>query len=147
VRAAEVHWRGACMGRLFEMHPSLVETGRAAILDLDLAVLQRLSAAEEKRYAPIRRFPSSAFDLSVLTGLRDLVGDIRKKLEGFAGPDLVSIEFLRVYTGPPLPEEKKSVSFRLTVAAHGRTLSSDEAGATRSRIIDAMRSEGYELRV
>ena len=147
VRAAEVHWRGNLMGRLFEMHPSLVETGRAAILDLDLTVLQRLSAAEEKRYTPIRRFPSSAFDLSVLTDLRDLVGDIRKKLEGFAGPDLVSIEFLRVYTGPPLPEGKKSVSFRLTVAAHGRTLSSDEAGATRTRIIDGMQDLGYELRV
>ncbi len=147
VRAAEVHWRGNLMGRLFEMHPSLVETGRAAILDLDLTVLQRLSAAEEKRYTPIRRFPSSAFDLSVLTDLRDLVGDIRKKLEGFAGPDLVSIEFQRVYTGPPLPEGKKSVSFRLTVAAHGRTLSSEEAGATRTRIIDAMQDLGYELRL
>jgi phenylalanyl-tRNA synthetase beta chain len=147
VRAAEVHWRGNLMGRLFEMHPSLVETGRAAILDLDLAVLQRLCAAEEKRYAPIRRFPSSAFDLSVLTDLRELVGDIRKKLEEFAGLYLVSIEFLRVYTGPPLPEGKKSVSFRLTVGAQSRTLSSDEAGATRSRIIDAMQNLGYELRV
>ena len=147
VRAAEVHWRGNLMGRLFEMHPSLVETGRAAVLDIDLAVLQRLQAVEEKRYAPIRRFPSSAFDLSVLTDPRDLVGDIRKKLADFAGLYLVSIEFLRVYTGPPLPEGKKSVSFRLTVGAQGRTLSSDEAGATRSRIIDAMRALGYELRL
>ena len=147
VRAAEVHWRGNLMGRLFEMHPSLVETGRAAVLDIDLAMLQRLQAVEEKRYAPIRRFPSSAFDLSVLTDPRDLVGDIRKKLADFAGLYLVSIEFLRVYTGPPLPEGKKSVSFRLTVGAQGRTLSSDEAGATRSRIIDAMRALGYELRL
>jgi phenylalanyl-tRNA synthetase beta chain len=147
VRAAEVHWRGNLIGRLFEMHPSLVETGRAAVLDLDLAVLQRMQAAEEKRYTPIRRFPSSAFDLSVLTDLRDLVGDIRKKLADFAGDDLVSIEFLRVYTGPPLPEGKKSVSFRITVGAQGRTLSSDEAGATRSRIIEAMQALGYELRL
>ena len=147
VRAAEVHWRGSLMGRLFEMHPSLVETGRAAILDLDLAVLQRLSAAQEKRYAPIWRFPTSAFDISVVTDLRELVGDIRKKLEGFAGLYLVSIEFLRVYTGPPLPEGKKSVSFRLTVGAQCRTLFSDEAGTVRTRIIDAMRDLGYELRV
>ena len=146
-RAAEVHWRGSLLGRLFEMHPSLVETGRAAVLDLDLSVLQRLSAAEEKRYTPIWRFPSSAFDISVLADLRDLVGDIRKKLEGFAGQYLVSIEFLRVYTGPPLPEGKKSVSFRITVGAQFRTLFSDEAGATRTRIIDAMRALGYELRL
>ena len=147
VRAAEVHWKGQSTGRLFEMHPSLIETGRAAVLDLDLAVVQRLSAAGEKRYVPIRRFPSSAFDLSVVADLRDLVGDIRKKLETFAGDALVGMEFLCQYTGPPLPEGKKSVSFRLTVAAPGRTLATDEVGPIRARIIDAMRALGYDLRV
>ncbi len=147
VRAAEVHWRGQVTGRLFELHPSLVETGRAAVLDADLAVLQALAAAEEKRYTPIRRYPSSAFDLSVVAGLRELVGDIQKKLTAYAGADLVSIEFQREYTGPPLAEGAKSVSFRLTVAAFDRTLSSEEVSGIRARIIDAMRGEGYELRV
>jgi phenylalanyl-tRNA synthetase beta chain len=145
-RAAEIHWRGEVLGRLFEMHPSLVEAGRAAVLDLDLALLEALSAAEEMRYVPIRRFPSSAFDLSVLVGARDLAGEIRKKLEGFAAGDLASIEFLRLYSGPPLPEGVKSVSFRLTVAAD-RTLSSDEVAAIRARIIEGMRGVGYQLRV
>jgi phenylalanyl-tRNA synthetase beta chain len=146
VRASEVHWQGQVTGRLFEMHPSLVESGRAGVLDVDLALIQSL-AAVEKRYTPIRRLPSSAFDLSVLAGLRDLVGDIRKQLEGFAGGDLVSIEFLRRYSGTPLPEGKQSVSFRLTVAAPDRTLSSEEAGVIRTRIIDGMRQLGYELRL
>jgi phenylalanyl-tRNA synthetase beta chain len=147
VRVAEVRWQGKTAGRLFELHPSLVETGRAAVLDLDLAVLQSLSAAGERRYVPIRRYPSSAFDLSVVTGLRELVGEIQKKLGAYAGADLVSIEFLRQYAGPPLPEDAKSVSFRLTVAAADRTLSSDEVSAIRARVIDSMRSEGYDLRV
>ncbi|RPI17846.1 MAG: phenylalanine--tRNA ligase subunit beta, partial [Acidobacteriales bacterium] len=147
VRAAEVQWRGQVTGRLFEMHPALIESGRAAVLDVDLALLQSLSASEEKRYAPIRRFPSSAFDLSVMAGLRELVGDIQKKLAGFAGEDLVSIEFLRQYQGAPLPEGTQSVSFRLTVASKQGTLSSEEVGAIRARIIDAMRALGYELRV
>jgi phenylalanyl-tRNA synthetase beta chain len=146
VRAAEVRWQGQVTGRLFEMHPSLVEIGRAAVLDVDLALIQSL-AAVEKRYTPIRRLPSSAFDLSVLAGMRDLVGDIRKQLEGFGGRDLLSIEFLRRYSGAPLPEGKQSVSFRLTVAAPDRTLSSEEAGAIRTRIIDGMRQLGYDLRL
>ncbi len=146
-RAAEVHWRGRAAGRLFELHPSLVETGRAAVLDLDLAVARELAAQATISYAPIRRYPASAFDLSVVVGLRELAGGIGKKLAGYAAGDLVSIEFLRQYTGPPLPEGSKSVSFRLTVASSGRTLSSEEVSAIRSRIIDAMRTEGYELRV
>ena len=145
-RVAEVYWRGKAAGRLFELHPSLVETGRAAVLDLDLALVQSLAAAGQVSYTPIRRYPASAFDLSVVTGLGELVGDIGKKLTGYAAGDLVSIEFQRQYTGPPLPEGSKSVSFRLTVGAD-RTLSSEEVSAIRARIIAAMRGEGYELRV
>ncbi|MCC7175320.1 MAG: phenylalanine--tRNA ligase subunit beta [Bryobacterales bacterium] len=147
VRVADVLWRGKPTGRLFELHPSLVETGRAAVLDLNLAAVQSLSASSQVSYRPIRRYPASAFDLSVVTGLRALVGEIGKKLASYAAGDLVSIEFLRQYTGPPLAEGTKSVSFRLTVASADRTLSSEEAGAIRARIIDAMRSEGYDLRV
>jgi hypothetical protein len=39
------------------------------------------------------------------------------------------------------------VSFRLTVGAADHTLSSEEVGAIRGRIIEAMRQAGYELRV
>ena len=115
-RTADLLLRGEIVGRLFELHPSKVEHGRAAVLDLDLAVLYRLHAPDS-RYTPIRRFPSSAFDLSVVAGARELVGTIEARLRGHAGPDVERIEFVRVYEGPPLPEGKKSVSFRLTVSA------------------------------
>jgi phenylalanyl-tRNA synthetase beta chain len=144
-RTAELLWRGSAVGRLFELHPSMVE-GRAAVLDLDLAAVRELGAAE-KRYRPIRRFPSTAFDLSVLAGRRELVADLRAKVAGFAGPMLQSIEYLRQYAGPPLPDDRKSVSFRLTLGSPERTLSSEEAGGIRAAIIEGMRGLGYELRV
>ncbi|MBI4875381.1 MAG: phenylalanine--tRNA ligase subunit beta [Acidobacteria bacterium] len=145
-RAAELLWRGALVGRLVELHPSLIEIGRASILDIDLREMDRLRHAE-KRYQPIRRYPVSAFDLSVLAPPRDLIGDIEKKLVALAGADLDSIEFVRQYAGPPLPEGVKSVSFRLTVAAPDRTLAPAEAGAIRQRIIDGMHAAGYQLRL
>ena len=144
-RAAEVAWNGATVGRLFELHPGLVE-GRAAVLDLDLALVRSLRP-REKRYSAIRRFPSSAFDLSVVAGSRRLTGEIRKELAGFAGPRLESIEFVRQYSGPPLAEGQKSVSFRLQVGAPDRTLSTDEITAVRNQVIEGMRGLGYELRL
>jgi len=145
-RSADVMWRGETAGRLFELHPSLVEAGRAAVLDLDLDVIERL-ASREKKYTPIRRFPSSAFDLSVIASSREYAGQLEAKIASFAGPLLESIHFLRQYSGPPLAEGQKSVSFRLTVGSAERTLSSEEVGEIRGRIIDAMRDLGYELRV
>ena len=145
-RSATIVWRGETVGRLFELHPSLVETGRAAILDLDLRAVQRLAAADIK-YKPIRRYPSSAFDLSVIAGLREYAGDLETKLREFASPLVESIQFVRQYSGPPLAEGQKSVSFRLTVGSPERTLSSEEVGEIRARIIEGMRGLGYELRV
>lgn len=144
-RAAEVRWKGERVGRLFELHPSLME-GRAALLDLDMARVQALGA-EDVKYTPIRRYPSSAFDLSVVAGARELAGKLEASIAQFAGPLLESVEFVRQYAGPPLAEGTKSVSFRVTVGSAERTLSSDEVGAIRGRIIESLRGLGYELRV
>jgi phenylalanyl-tRNA synthetase beta chain len=145
-RSGELVWRGQTAGRIFELHPSLVETGRAAILDLDLRLVESLSAPRTK-YMPIRRYPSSAFDLSVVCPLREHAGNVRTAIASFSGPLLESIRFVRQYSGPPLEEGQKSVSFRVTLGSPERTLSSEEAGEIRTRIIEGMRSLHYEMRV
>ena len=104
-------------------------------------------AGGEIRYTPIRRYPSSAFDLSVIAGLREHAGKLEAGVASFAGPLLESIQFVREYSGPPLAEGRKSVSFRLTVGSPERTLSSEEIGEIRARIIGGMQQQGYELRV
>ena len=146
MRAANVSLDGTVIGRLFELHPKIIETGRASILDLDLDRLDDLRLTD-LRYRPVNRFPSSTFDLSVIAGLRDLVGGLQNQLVLLAENGLEHIEFVRQYSGPPLPEGKKSVTFRLTVAAPDHTLSSDEITAFRAAIIDGMRKHGYDLRV
>ncbi len=145
-RTAILEWKGERAGRMFELHPSLVETGRAAVLDLDLRVVRSLAAGETK-YTPIRRYPSSAFDLSVIADAREFAGTLEARVASFAGPLLESIQFVRQYAGPPLEEGRKSVSFRLTVGSAERTLSSEEVGEIRGRIIEGMRGLGHELRV
>ncbi len=144
-RAGEIWWRGACVGRLFELHPALL-AGRAALLDLDLERIHELGP-EPKRYRPVRRFPTSAFDLSVIAPQRALIGEIEKLMVRLAGEDLDSIEFLRTYSGPPIPEGHQSVSFRLRVGAADHTLSLDEVGEIRARIIAGLRAAGYDLRL
>jgi phenylalanyl-tRNA synthetase beta chain len=144
-RAAEVVYEGEVIGRLFEFHPSMVK-GRAAVLDLNIDAVLRLRP-RDKRYTSIRRFPSSAFDLSVVVPERTLVGEIQARLKQFAGGVLQSIAFVRQYSGAPLPDGTKSVSYRLTVGAEDRTLSSDEVGAIRTQVIESMRGLGYDLRV
>jgi phenylalanyl-tRNA synthetase beta chain len=145
-RTADVLWKGQRAGRLFELHPSRLEFGRAAVLDLDLQIVQRLST-DERKYTPIRRYPSSAFDLSVIAPLREPAGKLQSLIAESAGSLMESVEYLRQYTGSQLDETRKSVSFRVTVSSPERTLSSEDVSDIRERIIAAMRQRGYELRV
>lgn len=146
-RCAEVFWKGRAIGRLCELHPDLVEGGRAAVLDLDMSALHSESLSARAAYAPVRRFPTSSFDLSILAGLRELAADLEGRIRGFAGDLAEAVEYVREYQGTPLPEDRKSVSFRVVAGAADHTLSSDEITGIRNRIIAGFQELGYELRV
>jgi phenylalanyl-tRNA synthetase beta chain len=145
VRCAELWWQGRAIGRLSELHPSLIDSGRAAILDLDLDLLQELKP-ECGSYKPVRRFPTSAFDLSVIAGARELAGNLELRVRQFAGDLTETVEYVREFQGAPLPEGRKSVTFRITAGSSDRTLSSVEITAIYDRIVAGLTDLGYEFR-
>jgi phenylalanyl-tRNA synthetase beta chain len=128
-------------GRLFELHPHMIE-GRAHILDLDLRTIMPLEPHAAK-YRPVRRYPSSSFDLTVLTAPRKPVADVERDLS-IPSPIFEKIEFVGQFVKS---EEMKSVSFRFTLSAPDRTLSSEEVTAYREAAIARMRELGYNLTV
>jgi phenylalanyl-tRNA synthetase beta chain len=141
-RCAELWVNGREFGRLSELHPSLIDNGRASVLDINLDVLRQLSPGRAS-YTPVRRFPTSAFDLSVLAGVRERAGDLELEIRRFAGDLAEKVEYVREYRGEPLAAEKKSVSFRVVAGASDHTLTADEITDLRNRIIAGLNSLGY----
>ncbi len=128
------------VGRLFEFHPNLVEGGRAAVLDLSLGEI----FAHERtpvRYSSLRRFPTSAFDVTIAAPARTTIGQVQDAIP--PRPKILSIEFLREFA---LPDGRRSLSYRITAGASDRTLSSEETGAIRAGILEALTARGYESR-
>jgi phenylalanyl-tRNA synthetase beta chain len=150
-RTAEILWRNSVIGRIFELHPSLLQEegieGRAVLFDVDLWLAQQLAAAAPVKYKPLRKYPTSGFDLSVVAGLKTPVESIEDDLRTLAGADLALIDFIRQYDGPPLPPGQKSVSYHLEVGALDHTMSADEVTEIRNRLIQGMRDLGFDLRV
>ncbi len=142
-RAAELCLPEGPLGRLFELHPSLGLEGRAAVLDLDIAGLERRFGSVVK-LQPQRKYPTSAFDLSVVAPARTPAGALLDELSILGREDLVRIEYLRQFG---LPDGQVSFSYRLTAGAPDHTLSSSEVAAIRDRVIEGMRALGHELRV
>jgi len=116
------------------------------IFDIDVDAALKLASARVPKYTPLRKFPTSGFDLSVVAELLTPVEKIQDELMRLAGPDLAAIEFIRQYAGPPLPHGQKSVSYNLKVGALDHTMTADELTVIRQRIIDGMQALGYELR-
>lgn len=142
-RTADIVHKSDIIGRLFEFHPSMVEHGRAAVLDLEMSALQD-AQPQEVKYQPLRRFPSSDFDLSVVAAPKALISEVEAAIRNAAGPSLIAVHFLRDFA---LPSGDRSLSYRLTIGAPDRTLSAEEVTAARTWVIEGMRTAGYELRV
>lgn len=144
-RTGEVVWRGRTLGRLFELHPRLMEQGRASVLDIDLGGMFALGPLE-KKYTPLRRFPVSEFDLSVVAGLRVHSAALAARIRDAAGPVCERVQYLYSYQGKPLPEDRQSLTYRITLGAPDHTLSSEEVAAVRAAIIAALEAAGFSIR-
>ena len=96
------------------------------MLDLNLNLLNQ---PHEVRYKPLRRFPESAFDLSFIVPARTLIGDVQAAIPRL--PEILSIEFLREFA---LTQER-SLTYRITLGAADRTLTSEEVSAIREQIL------------
>ncbi|MCX6598461.1 MAG: phenylalanine--tRNA ligase subunit beta [Acidobacteria bacterium] len=123
------------VGRLFEFHPSFVEVGRAAVLELNLRTMEKLATGRTVAYTAVNKFPSSSFDLAVVVDARALAGDVAQHM-----PGAVFIEDYR------LPDGRRSLLYRLTISRPDRTLTGEEVTAERTRLIEHLRAQGFELR-
>ena len=128
-RAAMVVGGDELAGRVGELHPSLVaELGLRAdrVIAAELAVAG-LSGGQPA--VPLGRTPSRhpvvERDLAVVVADDRPAGEVEAAIRRHAGPLLASVDLFDIYRGRPLPDDRRSLAFRLVFAAD-RTLTEDE---------------------
>ena len=138
-RAAAIWWQGVELGRLFEFHPSIVETGRAQVLYLNLAAMLGAQPGVVK-YTPARRFPASDFDITVAVAPRGLAADVLAEAREVNVPNLVDAVYLYEYVD--VAKGARSMTFRFTLGAADRTLTSEEISSAQEKLRSALLSRG-----
>jgi phenylalanyl-tRNA synthetase beta chain len=63
---------------------------------------------------------------------------VERVLRNAAGPLLRGLRLFDLYAGPPLMAGERSLAFRLTLQATGRTLTDEEVEAAMHRVVDAL---------
>ena len=142
-RSADVFIENQRIGFLGEMHPSLEkEWGleRVVLFELEFTPLfERMR--QTVRAQSIPRFPAIQRDLAVVVALETLADAVMSKMRKLGGELLQQIEIFDVYTGKPIPDDRKSLAFSLRYQSLERTLTDEEVNILNSRILEGIQQE------
>ncbi|MGH7442372.1 MAG: hypothetical protein ACREKE_06845, partial [bacterium] len=137
-RCAEVSL-GGLHGTLAALHPALLKALDAPrgldemlVLELEPQSLTK-SLAKEPRYTAFSRVPSVERDLSCLMERSLEAGRILDFIKNEGG--MGSARLLDRFEGPPLPEGRKSLTFRLTYSSTERSLTDAEVNVRHLELV------------
>ncbi|HEY0398760.1 MAG TPA: phenylalanine--tRNA ligase subunit beta, partial [Acidimicrobiia bacterium] len=149
-RAAVMVVDGAPVGAVGEIAPAVRATmgltAPVAALEVNLSRLLDARRTERRSVTP-SRYPASNIDLAFVVDESVPAGAARRTLAQAAGDLLEDIRLFDVFRSDALGPNKKSIAFGLRFRARDRTLTDEEVGGLRQRLIDAMaKDHGASLR-
>jgi phenylalanyl-tRNA synthetase beta chain len=147
-RCAELLVDGRVVGHAGELHPrvcaALELPPRTSVMELDV---DALPAAEVPVGPPISAFPPVYLDLAFVVAESVTAAELESAIRESAGELLEGVRLFDVYIGPQLEAGRKSLAYSLTLRAPDRTLSGEEVGVVRDRVIAFVeRAHQAELR-
>ncbi len=150
-RAAVLRLEDAELGWMGEVHPVVcgrydLEAHPVLAADLDA---ERLIAAARgpSSVAEHSRFPPVVQDIAVVVDHAVPASTVERELRRAGGGELAGVQLFDVYEGPQIPSDKRSLAYRLTYQSPTATLTDEEAGEIRGRIVRRLEKElGATLR-
>jgi len=141
---------GRPCGHLGILHPvvrdALKLKGKVAFFEVDLEPLLDLPE-HVVPYEPLPRFPAIQNDLSVIVEAGVPHEEVARAIRETAGELLAELELFAAFRGDPIPEGRKSLSYRLRFRSPERTLTDQEVEPVMERVLQALRSRvGGEIR-
>jgi phenylalanyl-tRNA synthetase beta chain len=128
----EVGW----IGELHPRHQQKAELPRPAILfELDAEVLAN---AGVPHFGEVSKFPAVTRDIALVVTEDVSAGAILDALQMAGGSRLTSVELFDLYRGKGVPENKKSLAFRLVMQDTDRTLTDSEVDAEVARLVQIL---------
>ncbi|MGA4508736.1 phenylalanine--tRNA ligase subunit beta [Propionibacteriaceae bacterium G1746] len=136
-RCAELLVNGEVIGVVGELHPGVIDShdlpARTAALELDLDALVA-AAPGPGTIAPLSPFPVAKEDVALVVDADVAVEPVRQALVDGAGELLEEVHLFDIYTGPQVPEGKKSLAFAMRFRG-AATLTDTQAAEARDAAV------------
>ena len=141
-RCAKLYVGDSLVGVLGQIHPAVAANygvdAEIYCAELSFETLFALRGGVPV-YKPLPRFPAVTRDIAVVCSAQIPVGELREHILASGGKYLVDCVPFDVYRGSPIPADKKSVAFSLSMRAEDQTLTDEHAEETLRRVLDALR--------
>ncbi len=135
---------GLDLGFLGHLHPQVCRNLdlplHTSVCNLDIRQILA-SGREEKKFAPIPRFPGQPVDVALLVPLDCQVGEVQAFLQRVGKKLVRSVSLFEVYRGEGLPEGRKSLNFTVTLGAKDRTLNAQD----EEKYLNKVRQQASEV--
>jgi phenylalanyl-tRNA synthetase beta chain len=130
------------LGVLGEVHPHVVShyemNGKVYLFEMDFSKMVEW-AREERRFQSLQKFPAVYRDLSVVVDRALEAEKVVETIRTFQQPFIEEVTLFDLYQGPPIPEGKKGISYRIRYQANDRTLTDEEVNQYHEKIITRLK--------
>lgn len=149
-KCVDIVVRGKTIGYVFTVHPAVLSayeiSTNVGAFELHFSPLVQ-NGRGEKKFKVLPRFPSMSFDVSALVDKRTSVASVQKAVRSAdAEKWMEAVELFDIYEGKNIPEDKKSLSFRITIRHPERTLTEKEYQGLQSSAFIAIEKMGGIIR-
>ena len=141
-RSAAIHVNGSIVGRFGEIHPETVNAMRihqpllAAEIDFEKLVS---FTAPEPFFSEISRFPSVERDIAVIVDKSIPHETLIHAINNAGADNLDRIDLFDIYTGDPIPKNKKSMAYSLLFKSNSGTLTDVEVESAVDQIRESLK--------
>ena len=111
-----------------------LERSSVAVFELNATLMTELDV-EEVRYSRIPQFPLVEYDLSVIVKNNVAWGDVEQVVSS-TDSLITRVEFVDDYRGGQVPEDHKSLSFRMVLSDSTATLTSDRVSKVSDLVLE-----------
>jgi phenylalanyl-tRNA synthetase beta chain len=130
------------LGVLGEVHPEVLGHyevhGKVYLFEMDFSKLVKW-AGEERRFQLLPKFPAVYRDLSIVVDKSLEAERVMEAIRTFRQPFVEEVTLFDIYQGPPIPEGRKGVTYRIRYQASDRTLTDEEVNQFHEKVISQLR--------